>query len=82
MNVTIYSTATCGFCKMLKKYLDDHSIKYTEKMADSDEKIAMELYEKSKQFAVPFTIIEEDDGKETPILGFDVSKFNSVLNLK
>lgn len=82
MNITIYSTKTCGFCKMLKKYLDDHNVKYTEKMADEDEKIAMELYDKSKQFAVPFTIIETDDGKENSLLGFDVSKLNQILGLK
>lgn len=81
MKVTIYSTATCGFCKMEKKYLDDHNIPYTEKHADEDEKIAMELYEKSKQFAVPFTTIEKDSGEVVNILGFDVQKLNSALNL-
>ena len=67
---------------MIKKYLDEHKISYVEKMADSDEKIAMELYEKSKQFAVPFTVIEKDDGKVENILGFDVPKLNSVLGIK
>lgn len=82
MKITIYSTATCGFCKMLKKYLDDHSFSYTELFADSDEKIAMELYDKSKQFAVPFTIIENDDGSTENILGFDVQKINTALKIK
>lgn len=81
MKVTIYSTATCGFCKMEKKYLDDHNIAYTEKHADSDEKIAMELFEKSKQFAVPFTTIEKDNGDEISILGFDIQKLNQALGL-
>ena len=82
MNITIYSTATGGFCKILKRYLVDHKVSYTEKLADSDEKIAMELYEKSKQFSVPFTIIEKDNGEVEYILGFDVQKINDTLGLK
>lgn len=81
MNITIYSTATCGFCKMLKKYLDEKGFEYDEKMADADEAIARELYEKSHQFAVPFTIVEKNDGTVDEILGFDIKKINSALGL-
>jgi len=79
-NVTIYSTATCGFCKMLKSYLSDKGVKYEVKMADEDQAIAKELYEKSGQLGVPFTIIEED-GKEELILGFDRQKIDAALAL-
>ncbi len=78
--VTIYSTATCGFCKMLKGYLDDKGVKYETKMADEDQAIAKELYEKSGQLGVPFTIIEKD-GKEENILGFDRGKIDHALGL-
>lgn len=81
MNITIYSTATCGFCKMLKKYLDDKGFKYTVKMADEDEAVARELFERSHQFAVPFTYFEKDDGSTAEVLGFDVPKINSVLGI-
>lgn len=66
---------------MLKKYLDDKGFKYTVKMADSDETIARELFEKSHQFAVPFTEIENEDGTVVSILGFDVPKLNLALGL-
>lgn len=78
--ITIYSTATCGYCKMLKQYLDGKNIKYDVKMADDDPKIAQELYEKSGQLGVPFTIVETGDGKEESILGFDRPKFDSILS--
>jgi glutaredoxin len=79
-NVTIYSTATCGFCKMLKGYLADKGVKFDVKNADEDESIAKELYEKSGQLGVPFTVIEED-GKEELILGFDRNKIDTALGL-
>lgn len=66
---------------MLKKYLDEKGVKYVEKMADSDESIARELYEKSHQLAVPFTLIEKDDGTKVDILGFDRQKVDAALGL-
>ena len=79
--ITIYSTATCGFCKMLKSYLSSKDIKYEVKMADEDQNIAKELYEKSGQLGVPFTIIEKEDGVEEKILGFDRPKIDEALSL-
>lgn len=81
-NVTVYSTATCGFCKMLKSYLNDKEVKYDVKMADEDQAIAQELYEKSGQLGVPFTVITDSDGKEELILGFDRPKINSALGIQ
>lgn len=80
--ISIYSTATCGYCKMLKSYLQSKNIAYQEKMADEDPNLARELYEKSGQLGVPFTIIETDEGKEEKILGFDRPRIDEVLNLK
>ena len=80
--ITIYSTAACGFCKMIKSYLSSKEMKYEVKMADEDEAIAKELYEKSGQLGVPFTVIEKEDGTEEKILGFDRSKIDEALDLK
>jgi glutaredoxin len=80
-NITIYSTATCSFCKMLRSYLNDKGIKYDLKMADEDQDLARELYEKSGQLGVPFTIITQDDGEEVKILGFDRQKIDATLGL-
>ncbi len=78
--ITIYSTATCGFCKMLKSYLNEKGIHYDVKMADEDQNIARELYEQSGQLGVPFTIVE-DNGKEEKILGFDRPRIDAALGL-
>ena len=79
--ITIYSTATCGFCKMLRGYLTEKKIDFTVKAADEDQAIARELYEKSGQLGVPFTIIEKEDGTEEGILGFDRAKIDGALSL-
>ena len=66
---------------MLKSYLASKEIDFDVKMADEGQAIAMELYEKSGQLGVPFTIITDDDGNEEKILGFDRPKFDEVLGL-
>ena len=79
--ITIYSTATCGFCKMLKSYLASKDIPFEMKMADEDQAIAQELYEQSGQLGVPFTLISEEGKEDIKILGFDRPKFDEVLGL-
>jgi glutaredoxin 3 len=80
MKITIYSTATCGFCHMIKKFFDDHKVAYSVKMADESQEIAEELFEKSGQLGVPFTVLENDKGETTEsILGFDIRKLNDLL---
>lgn len=50
-------------------------------MADEDQNLARELYEKSGQLGVPFTIIEKEDGSVENILGFDRARVDAVLGL-
>jgi glutaredoxin len=66
---------------MLKSYLNDKGISYDVKMADEDQSIAMELYEKSGQLGVPFTVITDENGKEEMVLGFDRPRIDAALGL-
>lgn len=66
---------------MLKGYLQSKNVPYVEKHADLDQSIARELYEKSGQLGVPFTIVRSDNGSEEKILGFDKKKVDLALGL-
>jgi len=79
--ITIYSTATCAYCKMLKGYLQSKEITYEEKHVDQDPALAQELVDRSHQMGVPFTIIEEDGHDPIGILGFDKPRVDQVLGL-
>lgn len=81
MNITIYTTTTCGFCRTLKGYLQMKEIPFEEKIADQDPNLAKELYEKSGQLGVPLTVVEKDDGSEEMILGFDRPKVDRVIGI-
>jgi len=80
--VKIYTTSTCVYCRAEKQFLDAHGVKYTELHADQDQETAEALFKASGQYAVPFTIITGDDGKEDQVLGFDQPKLSAALGLK
>ncbi|KKU04227.1 MAG: Glutaredoxin [Candidatus Woesebacteria bacterium GW2011_GWC2_47_16] len=81
MQVTVYSTTTCPYCKMLKDYLSSKSIAFSEKMVDTDEAAREEMMTSSGGFlGVPFTVIMKDGTKDT-VVGFDKGKLDSLLGL-
>jgi glutaredoxin len=77
--ITVYTTATCGYCKMLKKYLEENKIHFTEKRVDLNQDDAREMVAKSGQMGVPFSVITKEDGQETGVLGFDVASLQRAL---
>ena len=69
MQVIIYSTTTCPFCKMLKDYLASKNIAFSEKLVDMDEAARQEMSANSGGFlGVPFTLIIKDDGTKETVL--------------
>ena len=62
MQITVYSTTTCPYCKMLKDYLKEKSLSFTEKLVDLDEAAKVEMTASSGGFlGVPFISILKDD---------------------
>ncbi|KKQ40746.1 MAG: Glutaredoxin [Microgenomates group bacterium GW2011_GWC1_37_8] len=80
MTVTVYSTTTCPYCKMLKDYLSEKNISYTEKLVDQDDVAKEEMMRASGGFlGVPFTIVSKDDGSKISIIGFDKNRVNEIM---
>lgn len=80
MQATIFSSTTCPYCKMLKSYLTEKNIPFTEKLVDMDEKAKEEMLSVSGGFlGVPFTVITKDGGSSETIIGFDKGKLESIL---
>lgn len=72
--VTIYTTPTCGYCKMAKAFFQEHNVAYTERDVTKDQRAAEELVARSQQTSVPVIDI---DG--TIVVGFDKEKLSSLL---
>lgn len=53
MNVTVYSTPTCPYCKLAKEYLAEKGVAYQEINVAADPAAANEMVKKSGQMGVP-----------------------------
>lgn len=76
LNITIYSTPVCAYCKMAKEYLTSKGIPYTDVDVSRDQAKAQEMIAKSGQYGVP---VIDVDGKL--IIGFDKRKLDEYLGL-
>ena len=79
MKITVYSTKSCAYCRMLKGWLDSKSIEYTNYSVDENPFAAQMMVSQSGQMGVPFSTIEYDDGSVEKILGFDRPRFEAAL---
>jgi len=74
MNVTIYTTESCGFCKAAKAFLKRNHIAYTEYDVGKNPTKAQEMIRISGQTGVPVILI----GKKM-IIGFDQDALEEAL---
>ena len=77
MNVKIYTTIMCPYCKMAKDFLKTNKIKFEEINLENNSDAVKEMIEKSGQTGVPVL-----DINETIIVGFDVENIKKALKLK
>ncbi len=75
MNITVYSTDTCPWCKRAKDYLRGKGVDYKEVNVGVDRNGAMEMVKKSGQQGVPVLDI---DGHI--IIGFDQGRIDSLIS--
>ena len=77
MTVTIYTTTTCPYCVMAKRFFKEHNVKYEEVNVQENHEAAMEMIRKSGQMGVP---VIDVDGKI--IVGFDKNALERALKIK
>ena len=76
INVKIYSTPTCPWCKKAKAYLDEKGVAFENFNVAEDMKAQEEMIKISGQMGVPVLDI---DGQI--VIGFDKGKIDELLKL-
>lgn len=74
--VIIFSTPTCSFCNMAKKYFREKNVKFRDVDVSRDPAAARDMVRRSGQQGVPVIDI---GGKI--VVGFDRVKIDKYLNL-
>ena len=77
--VTVYTTNTCSYCAMVKKWLDSKGIAYNTVNLDDNPEMQKEIYAKSGALTVPVTLIENENGQEDVVIGFNLPRLASAV---
>ncbi len=74
--VTIYSTPSCGYCKMAKEFFEENNVEFEEFDVAADEAKRNEMIKRSGQMGVPVIYVDDE-----MIIGFDKAKLTELLGL-
>lgn len=75
MSVVVYSTNTCPYCDMVKKYLSQKGVAYKDINVGVDHNAAREMVNKSGQMGVPVI-----DFKGNIIVGFNRPALDKLIS--
>ena len=73
-NVTIFTTNTCAYCGMVKKYLGAKGIAYDEVNLDQNPERQAEVTALSGVTTVPVTLVTKDDNTQEVVVGYNLAK--------
>jgi len=76
MEVKVYSTPTCPYCKMAKQYLSSKGVQFKDINVAANAAAANEMVKISGQMGVPVIVI---DGQI--IVGFDRTRIDSLIKV-
>ncbi len=77
--ITVFTTNTCAYCAMVKKWLDSKGVKYEVVNLDENPEMQKEIYEKSGALTVPVTLIEKEDSTEEVVIGYNLARLASIV---
>lgn len=78
-NVTIYTSNTCAYCGMVKKWLNAKGVGYEEVNIDSHPERQHDAYAASGQLTVPITIVTKQDDSQEVVVGYNLSKLAPAI---
>lgn len=73
-NITIFTTNTCAYCVMVKKWLGSKGFTYEEVNLDQNPERQAEALELSGALTVPVTVVTKEDDTREVIVGFNLSR--------
>lgn len=77
--VTVFTTSTCAYCVMVKRYLDSKGVTYETVNLEEQPHRQAEIMAKSGAMTVPVTLVEKEDSTEEVIVGFNLSRLAPAI---
>lgn len=77
--ITIYTTNTCSYCGMVKKYLDSKSLAYEVVNLEEQPERQAEALQMSGALTVPITVVTKQDDSQQVVIGYNLSQLAPAL---
>ena len=77
--ITVFTTNTCAYCAMVKRFLDSKGLAYDVVNLDEQPERQAEVLAKSGALTVPVTIVEQEDSREDVVIGYNLSRLAPLL---
>lgn len=78
--ITIFTTNTCAYCAMVKKYLDAKGKQYDVVNLDEQPERQAEALALSGALTVPITLVSDSDSdKRDVIIGYNLAKLAPAI---
>lgn len=79
-HIAIYTTNTCAYCAMVKKWLDSKSLPYDVINLDEQPEKRQEAYDiSSGATTVPITVVTKADDSKEVIVGWNPAKLTPAI---
>jgi len=72
--ITIFTTNTCTYCGMVKRFLDMKGLKYDVVNLDDSPERQAEALQMSGALTVPITIVTKEDDSQEVVVGYNLSR--------
>lgn len=79
-NITIFTSNTCAYCVMVKKWLGAKGYSYEEVNIDQQPERQKDAYELSGQLAVPVTVVTKEDDSKEVIVGYNLARLAPAVS--
>lgn len=78
-NITIFTTKTCAYCPMVKKYLAAKGFTYDEINLDDEPHRRQEALAISGAMTVPVTVVTRQDESQHIVVGYNLAKLAPAI---
>lgn len=78
-DITIFTTNTCAYCVMVKKYLDAKGHAYNVINLDEQPERQAEALQLSGALTVPVTVVTKEDDSREVVVGYNLARLAPAL---
>ncbi len=78
-DITIFTTNTCSYCGMVKRFLDMKGMKYDVVNLDENPERQAEVMRISGALTVPITVVTKQDDTQEVVVGYNLSRLAPAI---